>query len=302
MLLGNTSADGYTRSTRVAGGGEACRTVEAAFDRRALARLTKDGAVLHACGQRVARAEDERATFDGVAPEHRRCIGRSRVDAEHRCPAAGWRCGRRLPAGHPERTGVELNGNGLRPRDRPQNEDDREDVELRPQSRPELRQRDRLQVDGSGLADDQRVAIIDLREVLNVGQRRDLVVGGARGTSTTVGESIGLSVASESACSLTTPNDEFAIRMYSWPSFCVRNHVERLVARTQIGNRDALDLRARLQIAHRDLHERRAGVGGEDVGLYRPACTARRSAPAPASRSARARRARSGAACPCRRC
>src|SRR5205814_6431703 len=110
-------------------GGSACWPIEAAFDRPA-SGLPEDGAVLHTCGQRVARAEDEHAAFDGIAPEHRRCIGGSRVDVECSCPAAGWRRGWWLPAGYAERTGVELDGNGLRPRDCPQDEDNREDVEL----------------------------------------------------------------------------------------------------------------------------------------------------------------------------
>ena len=47
----------------------------------------------------------------------------------------------------------------------------------------------------------------------------------------------------------------------------VDDHVERPVAVAQLGDGRALDVLARLQVGHRDLDQRRAGVGRQQVGL-----------------------------------
>ena len=47
----------------------------------------------------------------------------------------------------------------------------------------------------------------------------------------------------------------------------VGDHVDRPVARAELGDSAALHLGAGFQIAHRDGHQRRAGVGGDDVLL-----------------------------------
>ena len=47
----------------------------------------------------------------------------------------------------------------------------------------------------------------------------------------------------------------------------VHDHVEHAVARAELGDRRAAHLLARLQVADRELHERRAGVAGEQVLL-----------------------------------
>ena len=109
-------------------------------------------------------------------------------------------------------------------------------------------------------------AVVDLREVLHVRERRDLVVRRAghiddrRRVDRLVGaERIGVKL--HDAERRVGDQDVLVAVLL------VRHHVERLVAGAEIGDRDALHLRARLEVAHRDLHERRAGVGGQHVLL-----------------------------------
>ena len=85
----------------------------------------------------------------------------------------------------------------------------------------------------------------------------------------------------------------FETSRYSSPPLAVRDHVDRRVHRAELGDRPALRLLAGTEVGQREVHDRRAGVGGEHAGAV--AVGERTCGSANGSRTSRATRGRSRA-------
>src|SRR4051812_2636689 len=101
------------------------RAVERLLDGRSHTRRIENSSIPQPGGDWIARSEDERTAFDRIRADQRRNVARSGVDAKDGRPAAARRrcC---CPAENLESDAVELKGNGLCDRGRPQRKDDRE--------------------------------------------------------------------------------------------------------------------------------------------------------------------------------
>src|ERR1700722_17006296 len=130
-----------------------------------------------------------------------------------------------------------------------------------------LRKRNRLQIKRAGLAgQDHRIGIVQLGQLLNVLEIAQLVkrdaghVGdGWRIDRLVAFQVIGLQLQQPQG---TVRNQNVVVAI-----LLVRNHIERLVARSQVRDGHALYLGAGLQVADRDLDEWRAGVSSQYVLL-----------------------------------
>ena len=136
------------------------------------------------------------------------------------------------------------------------------------------------------------VRFIQLREVLHALKVCDRLIGntGDIGPGWRVDSGIGFQVVGlelhHAAAAIGDQDVVVAVLL-------VGNHIQRLIAHAEVGDLRALHFGAGLQLAHRDLHQRRAGVSRQDVLLLRKSCTERTSAPAKQSHTVRARNARS---------
>jgi len=147
--------------------------------------------ILNARRKWKLRPEDQSPVFDAVAAEHR-IASTLDVNRKHRRPGARRRDGRRCPADDFEGVAVELNGSGLVTHGGPpeEREEDHRESEATPrQCAKPLRQGDCLETDRSvrrtgrvfrpgswSGGHHECVAAVERREMLHVGQRRELVV------------------------------------------------------------------------------------------------------------------------------